>query len=259
MIHGERLAAIEKRIELPPPEQEVRIPSGRLNGFCCSLVSSGCRWDRDVSDARETGRTAAIPGSVGSGSSLKSAMDGRAGARRHAVDWCRPGGIGCHTAIVLAAGSIIAAPVRAQQAPDAEPVFEAASIKPNLSSDTARSFRVQPGGTIQATNVAVRHLMWQAYGLQDFQIIGGPSWTAPGVYAGFNHPACVWNRRRARSRNARVDAVRTLRHHREGAGGGFGWFATGDGDAPDSAANEVQSPNAHRVAGTANLQAHFGA
>ena len=85
-------------------------------------------------------------------------------------------------AIVLAAGSLIAAPARAQQTPGAEPVFEAASIRPNLSSDTSRSFKVEPGGTIQATNVTVRHLMWQAYGVQDFQIIGGPSWIGTERY-----------------------------------------------------------------------------
>jgi uncharacterized protein (TIGR03435 family) len=84
-------------------------------------------------------------------------------------------------AVVLAEGSI-AARVPGQQAPDVDPVFEAASIKPNRSSDAARSFRVEPGGTIQATNVTVRHLMWQAYGVQDFQIIGGPGWIGTERY-----------------------------------------------------------------------------
>jgi uncharacterized protein (TIGR03435 family) len=56
--------------------------------------------------------------------------------------------------------------------------FDAASIKINRSGETARSFEIQPGGAVSATNVTVRHLMWQAYGVQDFQIVGGPDWAA---------------------------------------------------------------------------------
>ena len=72
-------------------------------------------------------------------------------------------------------------PGRAQQ-PAAAPAFEAATIRPNTSGDTARAFRVEPGGNVRAINVTVRHVMWNAYGVQDFQIIGGPSWAGTDRY-----------------------------------------------------------------------------
>jgi len=81
---------------------------------------------------------------------------------------------------VLAA-VLAAAPGRAQQ-PAAPPNFEAASIRPNTSGDTARAFRVEPGGNVRAINVTVRHLMWNAYGVNDFEIIGGPSWAGTDRY-----------------------------------------------------------------------------
>jgi uncharacterized protein (TIGR03435 family) len=72
---------------------------------------------------------------------------------------------------------LVAMPGRAQQ-----PAFDAATIRPNTSDDTARAFRVEPGGNVRAINVTVRHLMWNAYGVQDFQIIGGPSWAGTDRY-----------------------------------------------------------------------------
>jgi uncharacterized protein (TIGR03435 family) len=68
------------------------------------------------------------------------------------------------------------------QATPADPAFEVASIKTNRSSETGRSFRIEPGGTLRATNVTVRHLMWNAYGVQDFQIAGGPGWIGSDRY-----------------------------------------------------------------------------
>jgi uncharacterized protein (TIGR03435 family) len=84
-------------------------------------------------------------------------------------------------AIFAVAALVAAAPGRAQERPTA-PAFEAASIKPNNSGDTARAFRIEPGGNLRAINVTVRHLMWNAYGVQDFQIIGGPSWAGTDRY-----------------------------------------------------------------------------
>jgi uncharacterized protein (TIGR03435 family) len=71
----------------------------------------------------------------------------------------------------LAAGA--GAAVGAQSAAD---TFETASIKPNRSGDVARSFNLQPGGTVRATNIPVRHLIRFAYGVYDFQIVGGSGW-----------------------------------------------------------------------------------
>ena len=66
--------------------------------------------------------------------------------------------------------------------PAASPAFDAASIKPNRSAESRRSFRIEPGGNVTASNVTLRHLMWNAYQVQDFQIIGGPSWAATERY-----------------------------------------------------------------------------
>jgi uncharacterized protein (TIGR03435 family) len=62
------------------------------------------------------------------------------------------------------------------------PTFEAASIKPNRSGESRRAFRIGPGGSVTAINVTMRHIMWHAYGVQDFQIIGGPAWAASDRY-----------------------------------------------------------------------------
>jgi uncharacterized protein (TIGR03435 family) len=73
------------------------------------------------------------------------------------------------------------APVIASQPPkqtsgEALPQFEVASIKPNKAGDNRVMLGVQPGGRFTATNVPLRLLIRNAYQLQDFQIVGGPSW-----------------------------------------------------------------------------------
>jgi bla regulator protein blaR1 len=55
--------------------------------------------------------------------------------------------------------------------------FEVASVKPNKSGTTAVSFRLQPGGQLNALNVTVRDLIRFAYAVQPFQVEGGPGWT----------------------------------------------------------------------------------
>jgi bla regulator protein BlaR1 len=62
------------------------------------------------------------------------------------------------------------------QTPASGPTFEVASIKRNNSGDERVMLRNQPGGRFNATNVTLRMLIRQAYQLQDFQIVGGPSW-----------------------------------------------------------------------------------
>lgn len=64
----------------------------------------------------------------------------------------------------------------ARQAPSQLPQFEVATIKPNKSGDNRIMMQIQPGGRLNATNVTLRMLIRNAYLLQDFQIIGGPSW-----------------------------------------------------------------------------------
>src|SRR6188508_2982567 len=65
-----------------------------------------------------------------------------------------------------------------QRSAQPNPQFEVASIKPNKSGDGRVMLGVQPGGRFTATNVPLRLLIRNAYQLQDFQIVGGPSWIA---------------------------------------------------------------------------------
>lgn len=76
-------------------------------------------------------------------------------------------------ALVPAAGLFVMSlqtPAAAQQ-----PSFEVASIKRNNSGDGNISRGIQPGG-MTFVNVPLRQLIIAAYGVQPFQIIGGPPW-----------------------------------------------------------------------------------
>ena len=85
-------------------------------------------------------------------------------------------------ALVLLGFSLISMGIRAQEKEStAAPAFEVASIKPsspNANSPLGMIPMVLPGanGRFSATNVPLRLLVRMAYGLQDFQIDGGPSW-----------------------------------------------------------------------------------
>jgi uncharacterized protein (TIGR03435 family) len=61
--------------------------------------------------------------------------------------------------------------------------FEVASIRPSPSTEPNRfgfpvmsSFRIEPGGRVAAAQITLRELVWRAYGLQPFQVGGGPDW-----------------------------------------------------------------------------------
>ena len=66
--------------------------------------------------------------------------------------------------------------MRAQSPQTPAPAFEVASIKPNNSGDGRVMMQQQPGGRFTATNIPLRLLIRNAYQLQDFQIVGAPSW-----------------------------------------------------------------------------------
>jgi len=91
---------------------------------------------------------------------------------------------GCVVAGVTAAVALVAIGIldeprlRAQspQTPPTGPAFEVASIKPNNSGDGRVMVAMQPGGRFTATNITLKLMIRNAYQLQDFQIIGGPSW-----------------------------------------------------------------------------------
>ena len=66
----------------------------------------------------------------------------------------------------------------AQDAPGAvdSAKFEVVSVKPNSGGPGPTMMRIQAGGRFTATNVTVRNLITNAYRMQPFQIVGGPSW-----------------------------------------------------------------------------------
>jgi bla regulator protein BlaR1 len=55
------------------------------------------------------------------------------------------------------------------------PVYEVTSVKPNKSSNPVRAIRATPDRLI-VTNFTLFMLVRTAYGVQDFQISGGPTW-----------------------------------------------------------------------------------
>lgn len=63
----------------------------------------------------------------------------------------------------------------------AKPSFEVASIKPSKTSGKP-SLRVFPGGRTVATNATLKYLIGLAYGVRDYQIIGGPQWIDSAEY-----------------------------------------------------------------------------
>jgi beta-lactamase regulating signal transducer with metallopeptidase domain len=78
-----------------------------------------------------------------------------------------------------------ATPSRAQSpapAPSPSPTFAVASIKPNKSGDRGMRIMYEPGGRFTATNISLKALIHFAYGVQDFQISGGPTWLESDKY-----------------------------------------------------------------------------
>jgi len=61
--------------------------------------------------------------------------------------------------------------------------FEVASIKPTATGDGSFTYDFPPGGRFSGRNLTVQNLLRIAYGLQNYQISGGPAWIAS---AGFD-------------------------------------------------------------------------
>jgi uncharacterized protein (TIGR03435 family) len=61
-------------------------------------------------------------------------------------------------------------------AASARPQFEVAAIKLDTSGSKGGNIGVAPGGRFRVDNVPVRFMIRFAYGVQDFQVSGGPSW-----------------------------------------------------------------------------------
>ena len=64
----------------------------------------------------------------------------------------------------------------------ARPAFEVASVKLSTPDDRVIGLFTYPGGRITATNYTLEMLIEEAYGLQRFQISGGPRWIGDDRY-----------------------------------------------------------------------------
>jgi uncharacterized protein (TIGR03435 family) len=81
--------------------------------------------------------------------------------------------------VVLCAILLASVPLAAAQAPPSqstEVVFDVASIRPNTTASDTTRWRISPGGGYAATRISLVDLMLMAYGIERFQLVGGPPW-----------------------------------------------------------------------------------
>jgi bla regulator protein blaR1 len=64
----------------------------------------------------------------------------------------------------------------------AKPAFEVASIKRHHPDDPASRFEALPGGKVNLLNQTLEELIGSSYGLQKYQVIGGPDWVRADAY-----------------------------------------------------------------------------
>jgi uncharacterized protein (TIGR03435 family) len=81
----------------------------------------------------------------------------------------------------LAVGVAVAVAVGGLSAAQS-PSFEVASIRRNASNDGMIGLQMQPGGRMTFTNAPPRMLITRAYGVQTFQVVGGPDWLTSERY-----------------------------------------------------------------------------
>lgn len=67
-------------------------------------------------------------------------------------------------------------PLLAQTIPAANTSFEVASIKRGDPTDRRMGLHAEPSGVFKTENTPLRSLIQYAYGVNDYQITGGPSW-----------------------------------------------------------------------------------
>jgi uncharacterized protein (TIGR03435 family) len=79
-------------------------------------------------------------------------------------------------------GSLVVSLLGQQQADQKPLSFEVASVKENHSGDGAQTFSITPDGSYRLTSATARMFIRQAYRLQDFQVVGAPSWTDVARY-----------------------------------------------------------------------------
>ena len=57
-----------------------------------------------------------------------------------------------------------------------QPSFEVASVKPADPNQSAVDFVISPGGRLRATNVTLAQMLYEAYQVKYYQVMGGPGW-----------------------------------------------------------------------------------
>ena len=83
-------------------------------------------------------------------------------------------GIALAAFVRLAAGD--GADLHAQTSAPQEPRFEVVSVKRNAGGGVGSMMDIQPGGRFSVSNLAVRQVIVRAFGIQPFQLTGGPDW-----------------------------------------------------------------------------------
>lgn len=77
---------------------------------------------------------------------------------------------------------LVNTPVSRAQAKGKRPQFEVASIKPSNSADRRPMIQSGTPGQFTAANVTVKMLIQYAYGIELFQISGGPDWIGSDLF-----------------------------------------------------------------------------
>jgi uncharacterized protein (TIGR03435 family) len=63
------------------------------------------------------------------------------------------------------------------------PAFDVASVKPSTPQERVIGMFLYPGGRLTITNYTLRMLIHDVYGVEDYQISGGPKWTGEDRYS----------------------------------------------------------------------------
>jgi bla regulator protein BlaR1 len=66
--------------------------------------------------------------------------------------------------------------------PQSRPAFDVATVKPSNPKDTVIGMFTYPGGRVVCSLCPVHYLMMEAFGIQDWQVKGGPGWINDSRY-----------------------------------------------------------------------------
>jgi uncharacterized protein (TIGR03435 family) len=76
----------------------------------------------------------------------------------------------------------LALSLSALASPSAQTAFDVASVKENPGLGTGGTLRLMPGGGLTAQHIRANALVTIAYGLQQYQLVNAPGWTAETYY-----------------------------------------------------------------------------